>query len=204
MIYVLYEIRCRSCFKTDGVKHIYDIKDGNEADLKKKTEYQMMNLIEDWRREDGHVCQGCKSTNVEVLNVKIDDFPLYDFDRLVKECINKSHEMVIVGVTKIEKRLDIEVRGSRSPEINFTIDCYKKMNSIILSISDKMFVPHQKGDFFICFTGAYDLQDFDNNKTKNKLILQKFRFIGISQEELLSGLKEQIERLGISNLVFNE
>src|SRR5687767_4659645 len=102
---------CRFCLKTNGVRSIYMVN-GNLENQKKKTEFEFKETVEKWLKEDKKKCEFCDCPFIEVSNIEIGDYKLYDFDRLVNDCKQKDGELFLWNITKSSKNtVELKVGG---------------------------------------------------------------------------------------------
>jgi hypothetical protein len=130
---ISYHIDCRSCLQSDGIQHSYLIKAGEHNQILTKTEFEVMKVIEEWREEDNHKCEFCSSSNVEVLQIQVDEHELYDYGRLIQRCDQRGEEMFLINIDKFNS--DISLRASGSEYID--PDLLKKAIKTIAEIIDK-------------------------------------------------------------------
>ena len=102
---VSYNLGCRYCMKGDGVRHNYLLNNASFEKYRKMPEYELVKQLEIWRKEDNHKCQFCNSPNVEVLEVAVNNYPLYEYDRLEDDCEKNNKFVMKLGVDKMNMQI---------------------------------------------------------------------------------------------------
>jgi hypothetical protein len=190
-MFVSYTFACRNCLKTDGIRHMYGITGVNDSNVYfKKTEYEIMLMIEKWREQDNKACEFCGSNNVEVREVEIDSESLYNYDRLVKRCQHDAESMFMINIDKRDSEISLREGGSSSIPYDFLKESINTIEEII-NTRPYDFVPQIKGNFLICLTGGFD---FINNKTVIRI--ERYRSIGLTREEILNQI-ENFKKIGL-------
>ena len=87
MITVSFFLGCRECHSSDNIEHLYMLMDGDYEKYLKKTEFEVMTQIEQWREEENKKCDFCGSSNVEIFDVKINGTPLYNYEYLINSTL---------------------------------------------------------------------------------------------------------------------
>lgn len=188
MIAISYNIACNACLKSDGVPHIYYIKDVPETYFENKTEYEVMDQILEWRLRDNHKCEFCGSPSVEVSEIKADGSLLYNFDLLVSECEIYKEDMYIFAIEKENNNIKTKNGGSKFPKSNFLLNLFSYVKVVITNRDENLFIPHIKGFFFICLTISYS-KKFDKPEFK----IQQLTSQGFSKSQILEVISNQIE-----------
>ncbi|MBN9298151.1 MAG: hypothetical protein J0I41_14145 [Filimonas sp.] len=194
MLQISYYTGCRKCLKTEGIRSFYMVDGASLSDYKKQAEYQVMRQIENWRKEDGHLCPLCGSPNVELTDIQVDNYPLYNYENLVARNRITNEEMFMLNIDKREYGLDVNDGGKNYPDMDFINDCFLKLVETVSQISNDKFVPHKRGSFFICFTGNYNLETGKFNVT-----IERFRFHGVTKTDIANGVNKMLLRYGISD-----
>jgi hypothetical protein len=154
MISIFYEVGCRECLRHDGMKRMYTLMDGNFEKYQKKPEYEVVSLILKWIGEDRHTCPFCGSTNLEVHDVFIDDYRLFDFERLGK----RTAEYVMSMMINIDKRntsIIPNVTKTVMFDANMLELAIKRVFDFVKSLPDNYFIAHSRGNFYIAVSASY-------------------------------------------------
>lgn len=162
----------------------YFLPNEDAESWKSLTEFHVMCEIEKWRERDDNICDTCGSRFVEVLDIEVDSYPLYNFDRLADECMPVFHELFMVEVTKRNGEINLNTGGISRPMRELVVFCLETMIEYVVEhLPDSYFKEHHRGKFFMCFIGA---------KTKQglRLVPQKFVLHGMACDEIVSILNE--------------
>jgi hypothetical protein len=193
MIIISYNLGCRNCLQSDGVRHITTLEGADLDEYRRKTEFEVMTQVENWRVEDGLTCKFCGSPNVEILDIHISDFPLYNYDNLVSKCKIKREYMLIINIVKDGSNIKLSHGGSEEIMVGFVESAIQKIISTINSRPTNQFTSQQKGNFFVCITGGYDI--FDD---KANVRLERFKSFGLTQNEIFNEIRPLAEQVDIS------
>ena len=194
MISVSFLLGCRNCSQSDGITQIYSVigEDSNEYLL--KTEFEVRNLILQWRIRDDKRCVFCDSTNVEVHKVEVNRTPLYDFESIVARCKSRSEHLFMLNIDKRGEDFSLSPGGSSTQfPPNFLIGAVIKILKTIKDIPDDNFLTHDKGNFFICVSGGFDFFSY-----KARIRIEALRFSGIKREYILKAIEHFNKELEIS------
>jgi hypothetical protein len=193
MIFISSLLGCRNCLQSDGIRHMYSLMDGDSDEYQEKTEFEVMTLLERWRAEDDKRCEFCGSSNVEVHEVEVSNYPLYDFDRLVERCKSEGEYLFMLNIDKRGSDISLRPGGSTKFHPDFLKDAILKIIDTINDRPNDNFVAQIKGNFFICVSGGFDF--FSD---KSFVRLERFRNSGLTRSELLSAIKPFATQVGIS------
>jgi hypothetical protein len=193
MIFISSLLGCRNCLQSDGTSHLYSFMDGNSDEYQEKTEYEVMTLLERWRAEDDKRCEFCGSSNVEVHEVEVNNYPLYDFDRLAERCKSEGDYLFMINIDKRGSDITMRPGGNKEFHPDFLKDVILKIIDTINSRPNDNFVAQIKGNFFVCVSGGFDF--FSN---KSFVRLERFGISGLTKSELLSAIKSFAKQVGIS------
>lgn len=187
MTQILYNIGCRNCLQSDGLFHTYNWVDGKQEEIKDKTEFEIMNLIEIWLLGVGQLCHNCGSSNVEVLDIEIDDYRLYDFEALDKKIIHKKESMLQFNIDKRAAKIKLTRGGSPELDTSFLKAAIIQIIDLLNQRTSYTYLSQIKGNFFICLTGSND---------KN-IRIERLRYHGLTRSEIINALNPVAEKLGI-------
>lgn len=193
MYNISYEAGCCNCKQSDGIRRLYSIINGDPELIKQKTEFEVMEKLELWRSRDGNLCEFCSSPAVNVFDVKINDYPLFNFDRLVNRCKSEKGYLLVVQITKKDRDIKMNIGGSPVFDMSFLKDAILKVFGSIHERPDYIYKPHDKGSFYICISGFPRQNGFD-------IKIERFDTLGISKYELDNALMELPAKYGISLL----
>ena len=113
MINISYNIGCRNCLEGSTIRHFYTLKEGDEKEIQKKSEFEIMKIIENWRVNDNYVCEFCSSSNVEVQKVEVNGHKLYDPTKFIQQCNDDDILFLTINIEKRETELQLNTGGSR-------------------------------------------------------------------------------------------
>lgn len=189
---ITYLVGCRNCLNGDSVRHQYLITDENDDEFRKKTEFEAISLIEIWRKEDKRNCVFCTSSNVEISDVAVNDYKLYDFDRLVMQCKITGEYMLIVNVNKRNSQISMQKGGSPELDQEFLKLAVSEIVNLIESKPEEQFKSHEKGNFHICITGGTIFR-----RLGPKIRIETVSLVGIAKDEILKAIKPLMNEVGI-------
>lgn len=192
MVRLSFKIGCRNCMQGDGIEHIYTVSDGEQNVYESKSEFEVMLKIEQWRIEDAKTCDLCGASSVEILEIKAGDFSLYNYDRLIKKIIAEGKYSLMINIDKRDSQINLRPGGSVKIEPNFFKSALFEIINTIKDRPDDNFIPHMKGNFFMCITGGFDFV-----KNINFTRVERFRNAGITKVELLNAIKAFAQQYGL-------
>jgi hypothetical protein len=140
-----------------------------------------MTLVEKWYRDDHHVCQNCQSENIEIMDLKIEDKRLYNFDELA---VFYGPFLFAANLSKANNTLSLNLGGSRKIEKNFVKNALNMLLNTIKNREDSLFQSKPDGHFFICITGGINIHN-----SKEEINVQKLIHAGISKIEIADKIK---------------
>lgn len=189
---LVYDLGCRSClnFRQNIVMtftHIDDI-----PKFKKQTEYFHAVEIEKTERELGHRCRMCGSENVEVLNVKLDGEPCYDYDKLSARAQIKKEFMLQFNIQSSNNIIVTTNGGSNFAPSQFYQTGFTKIINELKSKGQETFTPLSRAHFFVCITGIYNslLNDYS-------IEIQSLQYAGLSLETIINSLQREILKMNV-------
>ena len=192
MVNLEYNLGCRNCLNGDNSRTVFVLMDEDEGEYKKQTEYQVMKKIESLRANASRTCPNCGSSNVEVLEIGVNDYSLYNFNRLVQECKEKNmsesndENIFMLNMDKRNSQIKLNVGGTQQVHNDFLKKCLMTILDTINQRPADNFKSHQNGNFFICITGGFN---FD--KEEQIVKVERFRNVGLNINEIIN----QIESL---------
>ncbi len=192
MIYFSALLGCRSCLKSDGIRHIYTLIEGDANKYLAKTEFEVMTFLEKWRIDDDLRCEFCGSSNVEVLEIEVNDYLLYDYDRLIQRCERKGEDMFMVNIDKRDSEISFRTGGSRYIQPDILREAIHRIINTLYDLPEETFLERNKGNFFICLTGGYSL-----SLDKAYVQVETFRSAGLTREDIIDAIKPLIQHLKI-------
>lgn len=186
MVFVSYEIGCRECGQTDHLRRI-DIKnDSLEADYLGRAEYEIMCVIENWRNSNSEKCEFCRSGNVEILEVKVNDVPLYNFEDLKSKHLSHSdYYIYMLNLEKSMQGIDVNVGGTPIYDDNFLKTSLETIKRLVENRPEEHFRHQPKGWFFVCVTG-----ELNPATDKYEMEIQRLRVFGVSKNEIYTLLRK--------------
>lgn len=193
MISITYNIGCRNCLQGDGITHRYSLTDGDEYTYKKKKEYEVMTLIEKWRKEDEHNCSFCGSANVEVLDVAVNDHPLYNENYLKQDYDDYGYYILMLNIDKAGSEIKLKPGGHNKFDTDFLKKAVTQIVTTIKNRQDEFFKIQTSGNFFICVNGGMNWE-----YERIDVHIQRFRHAGLSKSEILNAIQPFANQIGIS------
>ncbi len=179
MVNISYQLGCRHCFRTDGVPSVYFLADGDPALFRKKPEYEVVRLIENWQKQDKRKCQFCTSQNLEILEVKINDKELYNFDRLSSICRSQYRNMFNLNIDKKGDKISVGHGTSPFMDNAVLLSMLSKFSSLVDSVDSSSFEEHETGNVFMFAMG-----DPEFNNDPELIVVHKFKYHGITKEDI--------------------
>lgn len=189
MINISYNTGCRNCLQTTPIREFYIIGEGDSKEIQKKSEFELMQMIEVLRREDNHKCQSCESANVEIYNIEVDGFKLYDFERILNDCTVNDILITKVIILKEGDQLKMNLGGSKYSKPRFLKKVGEELLNIVNKKPDSYYNEHEDGNLVFCMTGLDDLFG-KNNFTR----VESLRTAGISKENLQAILQPFVQQ----------
>lgn len=183
-----HEVTCQTCLCQVRVNYMYQIIGGNEDEYKLKTEFEVCRTIITAYKKNGLKCPICSSGNIQPLNIKVNNYKLFDFDRIANRWKSTNEQMFMIFFTKIDNVISSQLGGRRRGiKMPFIISALKDISKRIQNIDNNEFVKHTKGNFCFCYTGDYD---FDT--TNAELQLERLYYFGFSKDEILTALQKEL------------
>ena len=133
-------------------------------------------------------CQFCNAQNMEIFDVRVGDYLLYDFERIVNRKTNFDEEMLILGISKNNYIYNTEFGGKELLSTQFINDVLIASIELIEDLDSEKCVQHDKGFFCVAFTGVW-------NGNICLLRLERFLYHGLTTEEIWSNFTKLIDRL---------
>ena len=186
MVFISSTIGCRNCLQSDGLENIYPLMDGDPRVYKEKTEFEVMNLIEKWNADQGKSCNSCGSTSLEVLDVKIDDYPLYEFKRVGERQERIGLTLFMLNIDKINSEIKIRPGGSAKIQKELFDASVDKMIEIVNNRPDSDFIKHSRGNFLMCLSGLWNMASITPNAM---LFIERYRSHGLTRSEIISTIQ---------------
>lgn len=180
---------CRKCLRInkEGFGSGF-MKFFNDLDIKtieeyiEKSEFEVVELIEVWNKEDNKCCPYCGSDNIEFFNVQLNEYELFNYSKFTNLIDNNNNFYLIYQVDKKNNNLGFHTEMSKSYDSKFISSAIKKIVKIVNSSPVHKFIPNSNGHFYI-FISAYK-----NNKNKYIFKIERFINYGISREEIIEEL----------------
>lgn len=183
-ISISYKLGCRNCLESDGQIHSLPHRNDNLNELMTMTEYDLASQIEEFRRQNNECCKVCRSTNMEVLDVAINFYPLYDHKRIADKCISDGNFMIQITIQK--RDFDITKRLSMAPRTDkdFLAMAIKVISSILDSKPDDEYKSHHVGKYYICIICSKN--SFTN---QSYLRVERLEHVGLSKDEIINVIR---------------
>jgi hypothetical protein len=175
------------------IHHMYNLTDGDFDEYKNKAEFEVMTLIEKWRLEEAQTCEMCGSPNVEVLQVQVNDYPLYDYDNLVERCRANHDYMIMFNIDKRGSDINLQHGGSQNIEKDFYEAAIQQIIDLLNYRPPNTFTPQIYGNFFICLIGGYNFME-----EKVIIRLERFRSSGLTRDEILNAIRPFAKQIGVT------
>ncbi len=182
---------CQDCLQSYGVRQTYSLMAGDHNEYIEKTDFELLTLLEHWRNEDEKICLFCGSSNVEIHKDKMSNCKPCDFERLDERYKTDNEFIFMLNIDKRGEEITMSTGGSSKFHPVFLNDA---INKVIVSIKDRPdhhFHSQDKGRFFICVSGRFDL--FSD---QSFVRLERFRNSGLTRNELLNAIKPLTQQLG--------
>jgi len=213
-----YQIACRDCFTIVSLKEGNSTPNGIQYATRIPTDYEdiIFKQLQDqtltdfkaqfwiyktlkWQCECIHNGIQCNSNNAQIVDLKIYEEKLYDFNRLVNRCKTNNEYMLSFWIEDIGSRIELRPGGSQHLSATFYRNSIKK---IIEFINKNSFIFNEKlitspdnkelrGIFSICVTG----------KVSPKI--ETFHTRGFTKNELLTIIKPLIDKADGRSQILN-
>jgi hypothetical protein len=189
---IKYKIGCRNCLKSSNIPHLTTIRE-EDLNIYKKSEFDLMLTIENWRSEAGHLCEFCGSSNLEFYDISVNDYQLYNFENLVAMCKILHNRMLQINIDKKDNDLSLTFAGCDHIEENYLKKSLAEIINFIKDRPDNDFTAHPIGHLFICLTVGY-------NFSSHQIDIKFERYIchGLSKDDIINTFKPYLEQFGIS------
>ncbi|MCB9192129.1 MAG: hypothetical protein H6602_10730 [Flavobacteriales bacterium] len=161
--------------------HTMMIYEGLEEEYLSKTDYEVGLQVMHWRLKDGHRCVFCNSPFVEVQEVEVNGHKLYDYDLLVDECKATGNWIFMINLQKKNGHVDVSVGGKSPIDEEIVEACIARIRHEMRKRKPGFYHKHDRGHFFICFTGTKEVNAFEAT-------VQKYVCHGFSLEEVMDAL----------------
>ncbi len=189
MLTIKYQVGCRQCLNGDGIERLDFYKYGKEKDFMTKTEYEVMKIVEQNNMQQNICCMFCDSKDLEYYEIKVEDYLLYDFERIGKNCIDKGEVMLMINIEKNGHNIKLTPGGTLPIEENNLRKSLRKIVSVINASPYHRFSMKERGSTFICTTSDELLKDFK---------IESFRSTGIHSATILGEINLFAAANGIS------
>jgi hypothetical protein len=180
MINISYILGCRSCNQSDGIRTSYLLRgENNVNNLKSSREFELVKIIEGWRKEDDKTCIFCNSKNVEVYDVEVDGYRLYDFERLSQQLEQRAEDLLILHY---QKRNNVTSLSTGGNEPFHRLFLQKSISLIEETVRNSLFNNMEiksNGHFRVAFSGGFD---FINGVANSKI--ERIQYSGFSFQEI--------------------
>lgn len=197
---IVYNQGCRDCFRHDGMRRSLANFDSSRDFSARDyfTEFEIMEIVENWNYEVEMSCGFCGSNNLEVFDLELDGEKLFDFYKLDKYCTLNNSSFFIISIDKELDNIEIEIGGKNKIERILQINFLRKIFETIEFGSDEKFIEQIKGTFFICVSGKKDSMSMDT------ILIERFVSSGFSKQEILQIIDEKLfKKLNINSKVFD-
>lgn len=185
---VIYNATCRNCSKINGAIGMIMVN-GSVENYLKMTEYEFQPILEKWLRDMESTCHFCNSSNIYGENVKIDNIPLYDFQKIVDKLNNNplSNNFLIFSLQKSGGKITQEIGGKGINDISFFQSSWPKIIDLINEMPSNNFKDNTEGHFVIALTG-----------NSGEIEIQSLKNCGFESYELIS----QVDQYFMNKLIF--
>ena len=146
MVTISSFLGCRNCFKSDGIGHMYFIKNVDLSDFQSKTEFEVMKQIEGFRNNDNEKCIFCGSTNVEVYDVEINDKPLYNYQKLITRSRLLNNFVLFIKIDKKNGITNFQIENGRNHSRSFLELALRSIIDTIAIRPDSHYFSKEKGE----------------------------------------------------------
>lgn len=175
-------IGCRSCFQRDSMRTSYTINGSTEEELKSLSEYKMMKMIENWRKDDNIVCDNCSSPNMEVDSIEVNNYKLYDYNRIYKECALNKQNIIQIEMFKKNSYVEMQPKGNPNPGKDFLLNAITFISQTLNQLSDDYFEGHDNAHFIICAKEKV-------GASQSYISIETLSHAGFKKEEILDMFK---------------
>jgi hypothetical protein len=186
MIDISYILGCRSCNQSDGIRTSYLLKGKNNVNnLKSSREFELVEIIEGWRKEDNKTCLFCNSKNVEIYDVEIDGHRLYDFERLSKQLEQRAEDLLILHYQKRNNITTLSTGGNEPFHKFFLQKSFSLLEETISNVLINNMERKSNGHFRVSFSGGFDfLKGVANSK------IERIQYSGYSFQEIINEINK--------------
>ncbi|MFB6215582.1 MAG: hypothetical protein ABEJ72_01215 [Candidatus Aenigmatarchaeota archaeon] len=176
----------------DSARHTYLIEEKENENLKEEPEYKVKRKVEKMLYDDGKKCKSCGSKKLDLFDIEVDGKELYNFDSIVRDCKVSDKNIVIFSIEKEGGKTTPQVRGADQFGKMF-IECALNVAiNQVKSISNRKFIPKERGRFLISMTGPDREDTWDDDIT-----IERLRNIGLSFDEVKHGMIDIASNFGM-------
>jgi hypothetical protein len=188
MNFFSYKVGCRTCLQQDGIRQTLLLKHIEEG-YGDRTEFE---VVKDLESSNNNKCQFCGSTNLEYLDIEINNTQLYDFDKLAARCQENREYLLMFNIDKIGNEINLRPGGSKKFDVSFLRQAIQVIIETIKGRPNSYFESQLKGNFFVC------VSEDSNFKNSTTVKIERFRTAGLTRNEILNAIKPFAEQAGIS------
>lgn len=202
---VSYNVCCCDCIKLSGTQGIIYVN-GSVDKYLKMTEYEFSEKLDEWLVDLDAYCHFCGSKNVYGENIEIDDYKLYELDKIIdnQRKSNQVEHLLIINLLKNDGVIETQIGGKQGNDNDFMLGSWRiildaidkiplsrfkknsKQNRDSMSdIYDRFFPKDLEGQFYISVSG----KNIDVTG-KQEIMIQSMKMCGFEKSEIINAVNE--------------
>ena len=186
--YIFFDKICRTCLHSYGVKSSYLVN--NTDSYLKMTEHECAEVLEKALKNGNVKCDFCGSSNMECSKIEINDYILYNYNRIKENCKTNNYELLELGIIKYYGKFQINIGCNENQSELFLKECIKQIIHTIIELPDERWLSDKNiGNFQICITGNIDKT---NGKVNSQI--QRLSCTGLNRKEIKTWIVEYLNR----------
>ncbi len=185
MIWIRYKTGCRECLKAGKLPFSSNVMDQTSIDkFVDMSHYDLSRQIRRWRIKDCLGCWNCGSQNEDILDIEIDDIPVFSFQKSLNKWVKKQIPFYEINIDKSNSKITITDGGVHQMPTEYKISVVKLLIDEITKYDNGFFHEFDNGNFFGSVSGSMFNKAIDN-----------LRFHGFTKNEIIQSLEKSIETL---------
>ncbi|KAA3437663.1 hypothetical protein [Rufibacter hautae] len=175
-----YEFACKTCLKTDGMRHKILIADSYSDFYENrlmKSEYQFQTIIKDYLKKNKKSCPNCKSYNLEISDIEFDS---------KNALVGRRIDQIQLVLMKHENgQIEIQTGGTQYLPTGFLKEAFKIIESVLLDTDKTEFEEKKIGNVrFVVSTRFIENDDYRTSR------LEQFKFVGFDKETIVRAVTQ--------------
>lgn len=173
---------CRNCLCSEGIPTVMFIMNEDINNYMTLTEFDCIKKVEVWRKEKGFKCLFCTSSNIEIFDLEVNGYPLFNINRIIENAKrNFNLDLVVFSIKKDNNHITHSIEGKDTHSLTFLIKTFELLVKYIESLGNDYFVKHSDAHFYSCIS---------EKRISLIPIIDRFFCYGFSQNEIIDILNK--------------